>query len=37
MLSVLRGATYREMREFMLPLPVRVMRVFPSALCTMPG
>jgi hypothetical protein len=37
MLSVRRGATYREMREIMLPLPVGVMRVFPSALCTMPG
>ena len=37
MLSVRRGATYREMGALMLPLPVRVVRVFPSALCTMPG
>jgi hypothetical protein len=37
MLSVRRGATYREMGALMLPLPVRVVRVFPSALCTMPA
>ncbi len=34
--SVRRGATYAEMCELMRPLPVRVVRVFPSALCTMP-
>jgi len=37
MLSVRRGATFREMRELMRSLPVRVARVFPSALCTIPG
>ncbi|MDP2308755.1 MAG: class I SAM-dependent methyltransferase [Pseudomonadota bacterium] len=37
MLSVRRGSTLSEMRALMKPLPVRVVRVFPSALCTMPG
>ncbi len=36
-LSVRRGATLGEMRALMAPLPVRVVRVFPSALCTMPA
>lgn len=36
MLSVRRGSTLAEMRGLMKPLPVRVVRVFPSALCTMP-
>lgn len=35
-LSVRRGSTLRELRELCAPLPVRVRRVFPSALCTMP-
>lgn len=37
MLSVRRGSTLSEMRALMQPLPVRVERVFPSAMCTMPG
>jgi SAM-dependent methyltransferase len=37
MLSVRRGATFAEMRGLMKPLPVKVVRVFPSALCTMPA
>lgn len=36
MLSVRRGSTLEEMRALCEPLPVRVVRVFPSALCTMP-
>lgn len=37
MLSVRRGSTLAEMRALMAPLPVKVVRVFPSALCTMPA
>ncbi len=35
-LSVRRGSTLDEMRRLCAPLPVRVERVFPSALCTLP-
>jgi SAM-dependent methyltransferase len=36
MLSVRRGSTIGELRALVAPLPVKVVRVFPSALCTMP-
>ncbi len=36
-LSVRRGSTLQEFKELVSPLPVRVRRVFPSALCTVPG
>lgn len=35
-LSVRRGSTLGELRALCAPLPVRVARVFPSALCTLP-
>jgi SAM-dependent methyltransferase len=37
MISVRRGSTLAEFRALCVPLPVRVVRVFPSALCTLPA
>lgn len=36
-LSVRRGSTLAEMEALCAPLPVRVTRVFPSGICTLPG
>lgn len=36
-ISVRRGFTKREFEDMVRPLPVRVRRVFPSALCTVPA
>jgi SAM-dependent methyltransferase len=36
LVSVRRGSTLAEFRALVAPLPVRVARVFPSALCTLP-
>jgi SAM-dependent methyltransferase len=35
--SLRRSSTLDELAELVRPLPVRVVRVFPSAMCTMPG
>jgi SAM-dependent methyltransferase len=35
-LSVRRGSTFQEFEQLVSPLPVRVRRVFPTALCTVP-
>lgn len=37
LLSIRRGSTRDEFAELCRPLPVRVRRVFPSALCTVPA
>jgi len=37
MISVRRGSTLKEFEALVSPLPVRVRRVFPTALCTVPG
>lgn len=36
-LSVRRGATFSEFQALVAPLPVRAVRVFPSAMATLPG
>jgi hypothetical protein len=36
-LSVRRGSTLQEFKALVSPLPVRVRRVFPTALCTVPA